>query len=160
MNAPSDVQADVEVVAGIVAEKGSAPSFVLSLVDLTTGSVEEVRRFWTVKEMAVGPAGVFGISHKGGLRKIAGKTFKALGPPAIYDRIVGVGRKGVWLATEGNGKLVLVDTASGAVRHSTDLEAGFGAARLDPVTDDLVLVVGEKFLRASGKDGTVEEITD
>jgi hypothetical protein len=107
--------------------------------------------------MSLGPAGVFGLSHLGNLRKLVGKSFRDLGSDRIYQRILAVGRKHVWLQSAAD-ELVLVNARNGAAKVLEQGASEHMAFDIDTVTDDLAWSWNGKFYRVSAKTGEVTEV--
>lgn len=134
-----------------------ADTVFLRTIDTKTGSVKVLKRYWNVKDAVAGPAGVFALSHGGALRALAGKSFKALGGPTEYKRILAVGRKGLWAATP-KGDLVFLSAKSGGARHRFQKAAEeLTRLAIDRVTDDLAAVRGERFVVLRAETGIEEE---
>jgi hypothetical protein len=134
-----------------------ADTVFLRTVDTKTGAVKVLKRYWNVKDAAVGAAGVYALSHGGALRVLSGKSFRALGPAVTWERIVAVGRKGVWLAT-AKGDLALVTAKSGAVRHRfAKAAAELSRIAIDPVTDDLAAIRDQRIVLLRAENGIEEE---
>jgi len=123
-----------------------------------SGTTEVVKRFWNVADAAVGPAGAYALSHGGGLRRLAGDSFKNFGPTLKWKRIVVVSRKHLWM--EGlKGDLALVSARSGAPVRRFEMTAPIeGAFAVDRVADDLVCVLENRAYRVRAETGKVEEI--
>ena len=118
------------------------------------GTCEKEKSYWNVQAATAGPAGVFGISHKGRLRRLVRGSFKDLGPSETLSRILCVGRKGVWLLREG-GQLVQVKASTGQVLVEPNVVRRMMEVwDLDPITDDLVYLRGGEIWRL--RDGETE----
>jgi len=133
-----------------------APVYELWTVDLATGQAERVKQYWNVKAMLAGPAGVFGLSHKGRLRRLVHTNFKDLGPSEAFTRILAVGRKILWLIG-WDGRLRIVRSKTGRVLHVVDVKASdLGAFDLDTRTGDLAFVQDGRWLRVRAGTGAIE----
>jgi hypothetical protein len=131
--------------------------FELWSLDVAGGEPTLVKRFWNVRAMVLGPAGIFGLSHLGVLRKIVGKSFKNFGPGTTFKQIVAVGRKVVWAQTLDN-RLVAINVRTGGHRD-TGLETSDGFyGRVDAVTDDLAFTSEGRFFLVSAESGEIREI--
>ncbi|MHC4473250.1 MAG: hypothetical protein ACYS99_20085 [Planctomycetota bacterium] len=132
--------------------------FELWTVSEATGKADRLKRFWNVKVLLAGMAGVYGISPSGALRRLSGKTFKTMKGSGTYSRILAVGRKVLWLVT-AEGRLAAVDARTGSVIENTAIEVEDDFVHhLDKVTDDLAYVRDGKFYRIRAADGVTEEI--
>jgi len=137
--------------------KGSTSDiFELWTLDPRRGEPELMKRFWNVSAMSIGPAGVFGLSHLGVLRKIKGKSFKDFGSGAIYKQILAVGKSHVWLQSEKDD-LVVVNTKTGTAKKLEVIVDDSFAGDIDTVSDDLAFTNDGKFYRVSAKTGEVIE---
>jgi hypothetical protein len=140
----------------------SSDIFELWIVDGPAGTVQKLKRFWNVKAVAAGRAGVFGLTHRGQLRRLVSQTFRTLPRSGLYRRILGVGRNLLWLVRE-DGRLEAVHASSGQGAHLLEIEPGedFRFA-IDAETDDLVYVEPEAgtFRRISAEDGCDAEVAD
>lgn len=83
-------------------------------VDPATGAKERVDEFWNVRQLAIGPAGLYALSPGGKLRRQTGRSFRTVFGHNAYDRILHVGRRHVWLESK-KGRLVATDR-SGRLR--------------------------------------------
>lgn len=135
-----------------------APVYELWSVDLKTGKAERLKEYWNVRGMLAGPAGVFGLSHKGRLRRLVRTSFKDHATDAAFSRILAVGQKVLWLVGE-DGKLRLADARTGRVRHALSLVAEhLGVVDVDARTDDLAFVSGGAWFRVRAASGEVEQV--
>jgi hypothetical protein len=135
-----------------------APVYELWSVDLKSGKAERLKEYWNVRGMLAGPAGVFGLSHKGRLRRLVRTSFKDHGTDAAFSRILAVGQKVLWLVGE-DGKLRLADARTGRVRHVLSLVAEhLGVVDVDARTDDLAFVSGGAWFRVRAASGEVEQV--
>ncbi len=134
----------------------SSDIFELWTLDPRNGEPELMKRFWNVSAMSIGPAGVFGLSHLGVLRKIKGKNFKDFGSGAIYKRILAVGKSHVWLQSE-NDDLAVVSTKTGTAKKLEVIVDDSFAGDIDTVSDDLAFTKSGQFYRVSAKTGEVAE---
>ena len=127
-------------------------------VDPATGAKKRVEEFWNVRQVRIGPAGLYALTHGGKLRRMAGRSFRNAPGQKEYDRIVHVGRKYVWLESK-RGRLVAADKA-GRIRF----EAGptmpdAGDWGVDAHDDRIVLRKGRRWSRvepANGKKSPLE----
>jgi hypothetical protein len=137
-------------------EKATSPSREFGELDLKTGRVDFTRRFWNIAQIAMGEAGLFALTPAGSLKRYDGKRFHILGTGLRCDQILAVGRNVLWMDMKGAG-LASVDARTGRVRHIRNVPISRATSiGLDRITDDLVLVLGERFLRIRGEDGVVE----
>lgn len=151
------------VTRGGAIEGQSAGRFEIWVIDPKRVKAEMTERFWNVSAIRGGPAGIYGLSHKGAIRRVQNGKFKDLGPVTSYDSLVAVGAEKVWLMSQ-SGRLVAVHPSSGRTLFTSEAtvnkEMWFD---LDPVTDDLVYATSEGFFKIRGADGAVEklpEVTD
>ena len=77
-------------------------------VDPATGAKERVEEYWNVRQLAIGPAGLYALSPGGKLRRLTGRSFRTVFGHNDYDRILHVGRRYVWLQSK-KGRLVAAD---------------------------------------------------
>jgi hypothetical protein len=131
-------------------------TFELWTIDTRRGETELVKRYWNVTAISLGPAGVFGLSHLGVLRKLSGKNFKDFGGSRLYQRVIAVGRNHVWLLGAEN-ELVLVNAKTGAAQEIEAIGSKDVGYDIDTLTDDLAWTAGGKFYRASAETGEVAE---
>lgn len=135
-----------------------APVYELWTVDLATSEAELAKAYWNVQAMRAGPAGVFGLSHKGRLRRLVGRSFRDHGTDATFSRILAVGRKVLWLVG-ADGRLKLASAKSGRVRREIDLAvADLGVVDVDATTDDLAFVKDGRWTRVRASAGSIEEL--
>ena len=136
----------------------TADIFELWAIDVSSRTTKRLKRFWNVKAAVAGPAGVFGLTHRGLLRRLVVGSFKTMASSGVYDRILAVGTGSLWLVRE-DGALVVADARNGAPRHVLELrpDARF-RFRIDAVTDDLAYVEGEGFFLIGAADGRIREI--
>lgn len=135
-----------------------APVYELWSVNLKTGKADRVKEYWNVQGMLAGPAGVFGLSHKGRLRTLAHQSFKDIGTEDAFSRILAVGKKTLWLVGE-DGKLRSASARTGRRRHTVDLEVtSLGVVDLDDHTDDLAFVKDGAWFRIRAETGQVERV--
>jgi hypothetical protein len=136
----------------------AAPVYELWSVDLATGTSERVKEYWNVQGMRAGPAGVYGLSHKGRLRRLVGTSFRDHGTADTFSRILAVGRKALWLVGE-DGRLCVAKASTGRVRHVVDVPvADLGVVDVDATADDLAFVKDDRWTRVRADTGAVEEI--
>lgn len=139
-------------------EGEKAPVYELWTVDLKTGEAERVKEYWNVQAMLAGPAGVFGLSHKGRLRRLVRTSFRDHGTDKVFARILAVGAKTLWLVGE-DGKIKAASARSGRVRYAIDLYAShLGVVDVDVMNDDLAFVKEGAYCRVRAETGVVETI--
>jgi outer membrane protein assembly factor BamB len=123
---------------------------------VASGARKRLATFWNVKDVQAGPAGIYGLSHRGLLRRFAGGKFRATPFRERFRDLVAVGRRTLWVHTEAN-RLAAVDLRTGKVRFTVAVEIDAADPRdVDAVTDDLAFVTGDRFHRVRVADGTLE----
>jgi hypothetical protein len=128
----------------------------LGTLSLTSGHLVWGRTLRGVGQVAQGEAGVYGLSHGGVLRRFDGDRFRRFGRGVRCGLIVGVGRRVLWVRLEDGG-LASVNARTARLRRVPKVRVSFATPfDMDSVTDDLVVVAGERFLRVRARDGSVE----
>ncbi len=128
--------------------------FEFHVLDGKTGAVEHEKSFWNVRAVKSGPAGVFGLSHKGRLRRLVRMSWRDHGSSEGIAEILAIGDEGLWLRPE-EGLLCLVKASTGRTILEPNLDRRvMEVYDLDPVTDDLVYLRGGEIWRL--RSGTTE----
>ncbi len=138
----------------------SAGHFEIWRIDPARGNHEMIERFWNVSAIRAGRAGIFGLSHKGVLRRVTKGKFKDTSSPDSYRSLVAVGKDVVWVM-DGGGRLIASSPKTGRRLFRVDIEVSKESwFSLDAVTGDLVYPTRKGFGRISGTDGTVTEVAE
>lgn len=141
-------------------EGQSAGRFEIWRIDTARRTHEMRERFWNVSAIRAGRAGIFGLSHKGVLRRVTNGKFKDTSNSDAYRSLVAVGRDVVWVM-DGGGRLVAASPKTGRRLFRVDAEVNKESwFSLDAVTGDLVYATRNGFARISGTDGTVTEVAE
>jgi hypothetical protein len=141
-------------------EGQSAGRFEIWRIDPTKGTHEMRERSWNVSAFRAGDAGIYGLSHKGVLRRYARGKWKDVGASDEYASLVAIGRDVVWVLDERE-RLVAVSPESGRPRFRAEAKVSKSMwFDLDPVTGDLVYATSKGFMRISGVDGSVTKIQE
>jgi hypothetical protein len=139
-------------------EKPTSPHREIGEIDLRTGRVAWTRRFWNLESLAMGEGGIFARTAAGSLKRDDGKRFRIFGVGRRHTRIVGVERRLAWVVLEG-GVLAAVDVRTGQTRRIRNVPVPYGSqVDVDPITDDLVLVAEDRFVRIAARDGRIETV--
>jgi outer membrane protein assembly factor BamB len=151
---------DNGVTRGGAIEGQSAGRFEIWVIDPKRGKAEMKERVWNVSAIRAGGAGIYGLSHKGNIRRYAQGKFKDLGPVDEYASLIAVGSEKVWLLTE-SGKLAAAHPQNGRRLFTSDAQVNKEMwFTVDPVTDDLVFATRKGFFAISGEDGTERKIDE
>ena len=117
-------------------------------------------RSWNVSAIRAGEAGIFGLSHKGVLRRFTRGKYKDVGSSDAYLSVVAVGRDVVWLLDERE-RLVAASATTGRAQFRSPAKVSKETwFAVDAVTDELVYATRQGFQRISAKDGAVEDVPE
>lgn len=122
--------------------------FAVMDVDGRTGAATMRKIYWNVRDMAAGPGGVFALSPVGTPERLEGEKLRRIPCAEEFDGIVLVG-KGHLVLRDKNDHLVGFEPSTGRT-SPLPLDAESVARTtlsIDPVTDDLVWVGEQGYLR-------------
>ena len=122
--------------------------FAVMDVDGRTGTSTLRKIYWNVRDMAAGPGGVFALSPVGTPERLDGEKLRRIPCADDFDAIVLVGKTHLVLRDKGQ-RLVGFEVATG---RTSPLPMGAESVdattlSIDPVTDDLVWVAEQGYLR-------------
>lgn len=138
----------------------SAGRFEIWVIDPKRGKAEMTERFWNVSAIRAGRAGIYGLSHKGVIRRFAKGKFKDVGPVHAYQALVAIGVDKVWVIGD-TGRLVATDATSGRRLFTSEAKVDKNMwLDLDPVTGDLAYVTSKGFFVIRGADGSVAKVPE
>ncbi len=145
---------------GDAAEGQSAGRFEVWVIDPRRGTAEMSERFWNVSAIRAGEAGIYGLSHKGVIRRLQRGRFKDLGTVEGYQALVAVGRDKVWVLSDDD-RLIALHPTTGRPLFTSDARVAKDMwLRLDPVTGDLTYVTTTGYFIIRGEDGEKRQIPD
>lgn len=145
------------VVRGGQSEGKEQDTYELWTVDLRTGNGERLKRYWNVESVVAGVEGIYALTPVGRLRVLAGDDFKNLPATDVWSRLAAVGRNVLWVVGR-DGLLAMANARNGATLRTTTVKVSDAALSIDPVTDDLAVISGDRFLRVRALDGVAEEV--
>jgi len=151
---PGTPQRDGEI------EGAQAPTFEYWRIDSKTRKAEKRKTFWNVAAIRAGPAGVFGLSPAGQLRRMKGGKFKDMQSNRTYAAIVRVGRERVWMSTD-KGNLVAVSPTTGKRLFGSDARITKETwLEWDAKTDELAYTDRNSFRRISAENGRSVQVPE
>ena len=121
-------------------------------VDPATGAKDRIDEFWNVRQVKTGPAGLYALSPGGKLRRLTGRSFRNAPGQTVYERILHVGRRYVWLEST-KGRLVAADRTGRLRFEAGPVLPERGAWAVDPHDDRVIWRDGRRWLGMGPKDG-------
>jgi hypothetical protein len=139
-----------------------APTLEVLDVDVATGKTVPRKKFWNVRQLVPGPAGVFGVSPGNRLVRLDGERFIDLPYASDGLKVLVVGGRRILVTTEG-GQLVSVDARAGrgiVLPEGARVAAGVPDASLtvDAKTDQVLWLEGDDVRRWTPGQDEIESI--